>query len=426
MHIAIIGSGPAGAAAGILLTAAGARVTLLDDGKHPEMVVGESLVPAVVPILRRLGIEQEIGDLGCVKPGASFIWSSSVQFEFNFARFAPAVPPYAYNVPRPQFDNVLSKRAAASGVCRVHARAKVIAREGSGAEIELSPETLALAPSFEGRQPDYIIDASGRARCIARALSIPAAIGPRDDIAHFAHFKDTRWDFPPGQIVVNRLKAGWSWCIPLKDRLSVGIGAGRQYWAGIEGNPGERLARAIADEPALQRIIDRGTRISPVATYTNYQLVSERGSGRGWAAIGDAFGFVDPMLSPGVFLSLHSAERVADALAPFISDRTAGTSEAIDQGIGHYATAQRATLAAWMELIGYFYDGRLPAMVDAGHEWLGMHPSKIKSALQNHIERRMALLACGVGTTSNYGRVLLRLLGRHGLRGRVPENFAIA
>jgi flavin-dependent dehydrogenase len=423
MHIAIIGSGPAGSAAAILLAKAGARVTLLDDGKRPDMVVGESLVPAVVPLLQRLGIEEEIAQLGCVKPGASFIWSPSVQFEFNFARFAPDVPPYAYNVPRPQFDNALAERAAASGVCRVQARAKVVPRAGNGAEIELSPETLALAPSLEGRQPDFVIDASGRARRIARALSIPARIGPRDDVACFAHFTNARWDYPPGQIVVMRLAAGWSWCIPLKDCLSVGIVAGRDYWAGINGNPGERLVQALAAESTLHHIVRDATRISPVATYTNYQLVSERAYGRGWAAIGDAYGFVDPMLSPGVFLSLRSAERIADALTPFILDRASST--ALERNISRYAAEQARMLDAWMELIGYFYDGRLPAMVDAGHDWMKARPGKIKSALQNHIEREMALLACGVGTTSRYSRGLLRFLGRHGLRGRVPATFAI-
>ncbi len=424
MRIAIIGSGPSGSAAAILLAKAGAAVTVLDDGKRPEMVVGESLVPAVIPILQRLGIEQEVIELGCVKPGASFIWPN-VRFEFKFARFAPHVPPYAYNIPRPQFDDALARRATAAGVSRAHVRAKLVRGVGAGAEILLSPETLALAPSLAGRQPDLIIDASGRARSIPRALDIPAQIGPRDDVAHFAHYRDIRWDYPTGHIVVMRLAAGWSWCIPLKDRLSVGIVAGRDYWAGLGGHTADRLERAIAAEPALQRVVEGGQRISSIATYTNYQLVSARAHGRGWVTIGDAFGFVDPMLSPGVFLGLQSAELVCDALRPLIEQPGTASPQTIQASLDSYASRQRASLDAWMELIGYFYDGRLPAMVDSGHQWMTSYQSRLKTTMQNHIERRMALLACGVGTTSRYGRGLLRFLGRHGLRGRDPADYAI-
>ena len=51
-----------------------------------------------------------------------------------------------------------------------------------------------------------------------------------------------------------------------------------------------------------------------MATYANYQLISARGSGAGWAMVGDAFGFVDPMLSPGLCMAMSSAERLAAAI----------------------------------------------------------------------------------------------------------------
>src|SRR5207245_1911006 len=163
----------------------------------------------------------------------------------SFARFAPAVPPYAYNVPRPGFDEALLTNALASGVHRVGARARLepAPQNGDGAELALAPETLAAAPGLGGRQPDLVVDATGRA-------------------------------------------------------------------------PAARLERAIAVDSRLQAIAGGGRRVTSVATYSNYQLISERGAGRGWVMVGDAFGFVDPMLSPGVFLALRSAEGVADALAP--------------------------------------------------------------------------------------------------------------
>ena len=95
LRVAIVGAGPSGSALAILLKRDGADVTLFDDPRHPPLLVGESLVPAVVPILRRLGLEEQVASFSRVKPGASFVWSSSDQVRVAFDRFAPAVFPYA-------------------------------------------------------------------------------------------------------------------------------------------------------------------------------------------------------------------------------------------------------------------------------------------------------------------------------------------
>ena len=74
MRVAIVGAGPAGSALAIFLARQGAEVTLFDDGRRPELLVGESLVPAVVPILQRLGLEGDTTQCGRVKPGVTFVW----------------------------------------------------------------------------------------------------------------------------------------------------------------------------------------------------------------------------------------------------------------------------------------------------------------------------------------------------------------
>ncbi len=424
MRIAIIGAGPSGSALAILLARQGAEVTLFDDGRRPELVVGESLVPAVVPILKSLGIEDETATFSPVKPGVSFMWSPADRFSFTFARFVPAVPPYAYNIPRPRFDEALLARAVAAGAHRIIARARLERAGRAGAELALAAETLAAVPALEGRQPDLIVDATGRSRLSARVLQIPAHVGPRADVAHFAHFEGCRWDDAPGQVLIARLAAGWSWCIPLMDRLSVGIVLGKEDASRLGRAPAERLEGTIAADPWLASIVGVGKRVTSVATYSNYQLISQRGSGPGWVAVGDAFGFVDPMLSPGVFLALRSSELVASALAPFLP-RRAPSRSGVEAALRPYAAAQTAMLAAWMDLVATLYDGRLPALMRAGRGWMQTGASRLKHAAQTHIERHIALQASGVATTARYSRSLLRLLGRHGLRGVKPADFAI-
>ena len=428
LRVAIVGAGPSGSALAILLKRDGADVTLFDDLRHPPLLVGESLVPAVVPILRRLGLEEQVASFSRVKPGASFVWSSSDQVRVTFDRFAPAVFPYAYNIPRPRFDAALLAGAVASGVRHVPIRAQLQrhAANGADAELTLSPETLTAAPELRGRQPHLIVDATGRARYVARLLEIPARMGPRKDVAHFAHFEGFRWNDTPGQVVVTRGRAGgWTWSIPLQQRLSIGIVLSQDDAARLGRTAEERLARAIATDPWLESIAGSATRVTDVATYANYQLVSERGYGRGWVMAGDAFGFVDPMLSPGVFLALRSAELLADGLAPWLRRREIPSLDELDRAMATYARVQNAMLSAWLELVAYFYDGRVAALMKAGRTWNALGSLRLKHAMDEHVARHVGLLASGAATTARYSRALLRFLVRHGLRGVDPAELAI-
>src|SRR4029453_16133089 len=141
--------------------------------------------------------------------------------------------------------------------------------------------------------------------------------------------------------------------------------------------------------------------------------------------IGDAFGFVDPMLSPGVFLALRSSEQLADALAPWLRRRAIPSLTELDSVLTAYSATQNEMLSAWLELVAYLYDGRLAALIQAGRAWMPESPGLFKRAMQQHIARHVGLLASGAATTSRYSRGLLRFLGRYGLRGVDPTDLAI-
>jgi flavin-dependent dehydrogenase len=202
-------------------------------------------------------------------------------------------------------------------------------------------------------------------------------------------------------------------------------GAGAFPSTKLGRTPEERLARAIAGDAGLSAIVGRGRQVTDVASYANYQLISERGHGNGWVMIGDAFGFVDPMLSPGVFLALRSSEQLADALAPWLRRRAIPSPTELDSVLTAYSATQNEMLSAWLELVAYLYDGRLAALIQAGRAWMPESPGLFKRAMQQHIARHVGLLASGAATTSRYSRGLLRFLGRYGLRGVDPTDLAI-
>jgi flavin-dependent dehydrogenase len=125
------------------------------------------------------------------------------------------LPTYAYNAPRPAFDRLFDERADELGVKRARTRAQVERASTDG--LRLTAETLEHAPWLGGRHPDLLVDSSGRNRLFARTLEIPAQLGPRKDVAYFAHYEGFAERAPRGQVVIGRMDhAGWSWRIPLR------------------------------------------------------------------------------------------------------------------------------------------------------------------------------------------------------------------
>lgn len=406
--VGIIGGGPSGLALASLLALKGVAVTLFDDGKRPDLVVGESLVPGVVPVLRRLGLEEKVARIGLRKPGVSFTMPGKERVDFNFRNVSRCgLPEYAYNVPRPAFDRLLDDRATELGARRVRARVKV---EVLGVNrIRLVPESLALAPWLEGKQPDLLVDSTGRARLFARTMDIPATAGPRKDVAYFAHYEGFEENEPRGQVIIGWLERGWNWRIPLPGRLSVGVVMNREDAARLGATPEERLEAAIARDPILSAAGAGRRRVSEVATYTNYQLVSARGFGKGWVMTGDAFGFVDPMLSPGLWLALRSAELLAELL----------------DDLPAYSRRMRRELRSWMEMISHYYSGRIFSMYHRGASYSAKYPTASCRAVQLHFDTMVACMACGATTSSLYGRGMLRMMSSPLVWGREAATLAI-
>lgn len=406
--VGIIGSGPAGTTLGSLLAKKGVDVTIFDDGRRPELIVGESLIPAVIPVLRKLDLEERAAAICVYKPGVTFTLDAKDAIEFTFQSLAgTTMPTYAYNAPRPEFDQLLDKRADELGVQRVRTRAKIERVGAHGAR--LAAETLEQAPGLRGRQPDLLVDASGRSRCFAHALEIPAEIGPRKDVAYFAHYEGFAENTPRGQVIIGRLEEGWCWRIPLPGRLSVGVVMNKDAAAKLGATPEERLEAAIARDPWLSTAGQNRRRVTGVFTYTNYQLISTRGYGPGWAMAGDAFGFVDPMLSPGVHLALHSAELLSENL----------------DNLPAYSREMRKLICAWMGLIRYFYDGRIFAMYHSGMFFERKYPGKMADACHAFFNRKVACMASGATTTSRFGHGMLEIMSKPACWLTNPAGLAI-
>jgi len=440
-RIAIVGGGPTGYTLAGLLALRGIRSVVYDDGRKPELIVGESLLPAAIPIFQRLGIEDRVAAISQHKPGASFFHTSGHRIDFSFKNAENPLPGYAYNSPRPALDHLLAERARELGVKIVPQRAK-LAFDKATRKVNLKPESLTAAgfgtDSDLAEQPALIIDATGRTRAIARGLDLPSARGGRDDVSYFAHFKNFRHDeVPEGQIIISALTHGWCWRIPLPGgRLSVGVVLDRKRALGLGGSPAERLEHLIATEPLLKDCGREAERVTKVFAYANYQWISEITQADGWLLAGDAFGFVDPMLSPGLFMGLESARLLDHHL--FGSAGESASTAVLDSPpllasrSKNYAAEMHHWHASWSSLIHYFYSGEIFQFYWAGEQIMEKHGgSKVGDAINQkvngHINRQIAMMASGGTTRSRYSRSLLWLFSKTMVHGAPPrEQFCVS
>lgn len=396
---------------------------VFDDDKRPDLLVGESLLPTVVNLMRRLGIEDRVKEFSQFKPGVAFMHRGGQRLDFLFPEKALGkTPNYAYNIPRPEYDNLLRTRAEELGVEFVHHRAKV-EKGGGEREIQLSEESL-MAAGLDGEHPKLLVDSTGRTRLFAKTLDLKSTRGDRNDVAYFAHFEGFEAESSvDGQVVLSILEHGWSWRIPLPGRLSVGVvvdkSIARQHGATAE----ERLNGIIESEPILKKAGEGRKRVTDVMTYTNYQLISERAHGPGWIAVGDSFGFVDPMLSPGLFMAMHMAE-ILDKKVFKAGPGVLADPKKLATKFSKIEDEMRDWHSAWGEIIEYFYDGRIFSMYEGGTKLKETYKKwALPTIMEKHLSANITRMVSGVSTRSRYGQKLVEMTSKHLVWDTEPPEY---
>jgi flavin-dependent dehydrogenase len=312
--IAIIGGGPAGSTAAALLARRGYRVIALEKERHPRFHIGESLLPMNLPVFERLGVLDKVRAMGVYKPGADFEADNERGYNtYAFNRAIGMSPPHAYQVWRQDFDQMLYQHARESGAD---------AREGHEvmAFNQLAPrETLLSVRSDEGRdyqiQARYLIDASGRDTFLSAKKKMRRKNMEHQSAAIFGHFRDAepRPAEDAGNISIYRFEHGWMWMIPLPNGvMSVGAVCRPDYLRQRKGRTVEFLLETLQLNAGLWRRLEHAQLIGNEVRVTgNYSYDSTRMGGIGWVMIGDAFAFLDPVFSSGVYLAMSGAEQAA-------------------------------------------------------------------------------------------------------------------
>src|SRR6202789_781649 len=312
--VAVIGGGPAGGTARILLARRGYKVIALEKAHHPRFHIGESLLPMNLPIFERLGVLEKVRAMGVFKPGADFEADNERGYNsFAFSRAIGNSPPHAYQVWRQDFDKMLFEHARATGAD---------AREGHEAVAveQLNSRRSNVEVHTEQGQSyrittQYLVDATGRDTFLSSKKRLRRKNMEHQSAAIFGHFRgaECRPGEDAGNISIYRFDHGWIWMIPLPDGvMSIGAVCRPAYLKQRKGKTVDFLLETLRHNDGVRKRIEQAELIGDEVRVTgNYSYDSTRMGGAGWVMIGDAFAFLDPVFSSGVYLAMSGAEQAA-------------------------------------------------------------------------------------------------------------------
>ncbi len=324
-EVFVIGCGPAGSTIGALLAQRGRDVAVVDKERHPRFHIGESLLPLNMPILERLGVWDELVEIGIRKNAAEFeshAAGKTVAFEFSTA-FDKRWP-HAFQVRRSEFDHMLLRNCAAKGA-RVYEEARVTAVDfGNLARDEDTVVHVQLGDGSKQQwRTRFLVDASGRDTFLAERFSIKRRNRKHASAAIFGHFRNARRNpgSAEGNITIVWFEHGWFWFIPLKDgTTSVGAVCWPAYLKSRKTDPSTFLMQTIAMAPEIADRLKDAELTAPVTATGNYSYTATRMSGPGYLMVGDAWAFIDPVFSSGVYLAMNSATLGADVVDAVLRD----------------------------------------------------------------------------------------------------------
>ena len=319
--VLVVGGGPGGATIAALLAGRGLDVVVLEKDHHPRFHIGESLLPMNMPLLERLGVADEVARIGMPKWGVDFVSPThgrGVAFEFGDSWDKSL--PYSFQVRRSEFDHILLRNAATRGA-RVSEGWRVTALDLDHAD---GVEAVARDEAGAERRvrARFLVDASGRETLVASKLGLKDRNRRHASAAIYGHFTGARRQEgrAEGNISIFWFDGGWIWFIPLMDgTTSIGAVCPPAYLKSRDTDVTTFFRQIIAQSPELSERLADATLTGPATATGNYSYRSRGMVGARYLMVGDAYAFIDPVFSTGVYLAMNSAFQAADAVVAVLA-----------------------------------------------------------------------------------------------------------
>ena len=306
---------------------------------EPTFKIGESLIPATYWTFKRLGMLNRLRK-------SHFPQKYSVQFysrtgkasaPFYFFETNPHESSVTWQVLRSEFDQMLLDNATENGVDvlrGVGVRKVIFEGEKAIGVVIQNRGNSEVSTSDKNTETVYgtvIVDSTGQSSLIGRQLKLNSVEPNLKKASLFTHYegghRDSGIDEGATLILHTEEKDSWFWSIPLPyNRTSVGVVGELDYLLqNRRDSDGKLNAQKIFDEemdrcqPLKQRL-EGAKQLFPIQTTKDFSYRASKIAGEHWVLIGDAFGFLDPVYSTGLFLALQSGEMAADTIIEAFRD----------------------------------------------------------------------------------------------------------
>ena len=408
LDVIVIGGGPGGSTAATMLARKGWSVRLFEREQFPREHVGESLLPASLPILEELGALEAVQRAGFLKKyGATMVWGTSREPWSWYFRETNPKNPHSYQVWRPQFDQILLENSRANGVdVREGHRVLDVIFEGSRA----TGVRVASAQGNETVAARFIVDASGQQGLIGRKLALRRPDEQFRNLAMYSYFTGAEKLPSPDEtnILVESYPDGWTWVIPLHTgETSVGFVMDNKaaQEAISEHGPQAAYLRQLEGTARTKELLRNATQTGEPRIIRDWSYVSEEVAGDGYVLVGDAACFIDPLFSTGVHLALSAGIMGAAYVTTALKDP--GMREAAGR---EYKELYYRQYGLFRELAALFYASN--RTVDS-YFW---EARRILN-LENSLAPRTAFIRAAAGQPpQGYERIVFN-------RGEVPDEL---
>ena len=352
----VIGAGPAGSSAASVLAERGRRVALLEREPFPRYRVGESLIPWCWYPLKRLGLLERLDGSGFIVHKHSVQFASldgELSTPFYFFEHTDHPCARTWQVVRSEFDQMLLDGALHKGV-QFHSETAAKELIGGPDEILGVRAQDASGNSFELRAP-ITIDATGRDAFAQARNRWREQDQKLKKVAIWTYYDGGLRDpgVDEGATTIAYLPhKGWFWYIPLAgDRVGVGVVAEREYLYQDTREPEEIFLREVARQPWIERHLASARPTGKFEVTSDFSYRSRHCATNGLVLCGDAFAFLDPVFSTGVFLALHTGILAGDA-----AEAALASGDVSAQRFAAYGESVCRDMEAFRRLVYAFYD----------------------------------------------------------------------
>jgi len=378
----VLGGGPAGATTAALTARSGLRTLLVERENVPRFHVGEVVLPAAGGTLEKLGLLSALEESRFVRASGMQLLGHTGQplLQVPYAERQGGRGSRSWHVVRSEFDGMLLDHAKHWGAeCVDRTTARQVLFDGERAYgVRLETQQGA---SREVRAR-VVVDATGQNALLARQLGLLVPLPRLRNVAIWGYYRGARRDGGEHGCWTTLLRteqgASWFWYVALPDDLtSIGVVADHDYLSAEGGQAAGALEDELVKCPALVERLIHAQLVSHFRVMRDFSYRTSRQAGDGWVLVGDACGYVDPILSASVHLSLASGELAAEAIVD-----ACHSGDVSAQSLGRWTPDYTAALTRLEQLALALYtpDFRLDA-------FLGEHPehsSPLAELLMGH------------------------------------------